>query len=48
MYEAPPCERPPVKVPQRQVEENFYLGNKTALWSGFKGLLTSARPPINT
>ncbi|XP_047446989.1 B-cell linker protein isoform X2 [Mugil cephalus] len=25
MYEAPPCERPPVKVPQRQVEENVYL-----------------------
>lgn len=27
MYEAPPCERPAVKVPQRQVEENVYLGN---------------------
>lgn len=26
MYEAPPCERPAVKVSQRQVEENFYLG----------------------
>lgn len=25
MYEAPPCERT-VKVPQRQVEENVYLG----------------------
>ncbi|XP_029367047.1 B-cell linker protein [Echeneis naucrates] len=25
MYEAPPCERPAVKVPQRQVEENVYL-----------------------
>ncbi|XP_053181116.1 B-cell linker protein [Scomber japonicus] len=24
-YEAPPCERPPVKVPQRQVEEDVYL-----------------------
>lgn len=24
-YEAPPCERPAVKVPQRQVEENVYL-----------------------
>lgn len=29
MYEAPPCERPAVKVPQRQVEENVYLGNNT-------------------
>lgn len=48
MYEAPPCERPAVKVPQRQVEENVYLGNKTALWSEIKGLLTSVRPPINT
>ncbi|XP_054867611.1 B-cell linker protein [Amphiprion ocellaris] len=27
MYEAPPCERPAVKVPPRQVEENIYLGN---------------------
>ncbi|CAJ1069275.1 B-cell linker protein-like [Xyrichtys novacula] len=26
MYEAPPCERPLVKVPQRPVEENVYLG----------------------
>ncbi|XP_042343793.1 B-cell linker protein [Plectropomus leopardus] len=25
MYEAPPCERPALKVPQRQVEENVYL-----------------------
>ncbi|XP_022621001.1 B-cell linker protein-like isoform X1 [Seriola dumerili] len=25
MYEAPPCERPAMKVPQRQVEENVYL-----------------------
>lgn len=25
MYEAPPCERPAVKVPPRQVEENIYL-----------------------
>ncbi|KAM6930895.1 uncharacterized protein FYW49_002811 [Xenentodon cancila] len=25
MYEVPPCERPPVKVPQRQVQENIYL-----------------------
>ncbi|XP_029916901.1 B-cell linker protein isoform X2 [Myripristis murdjan] len=25
MYEAPPCERPAVKVPPRQVEENVYL-----------------------
>ncbi|XP_051807241.1 SH2 domain-containing protein 6 [Acanthochromis polyacanthus] len=25
MYEVPPCERPAVKVPQRQVEENIYL-----------------------
>ncbi|XP_056140620.1 B-cell linker protein [Lampris incognitus] len=25
MYEAPPCERPPVKVPPRHVEENVYL-----------------------
>ncbi|XP_044051030.1 SH2 domain-containing protein 6 isoform X2 [Siniperca chuatsi] len=25
MYEAPPCERPAVKVPQRQVVENVYL-----------------------
>ncbi|XP_049906762.1 B-cell linker protein isoform X1 [Epinephelus moara] len=25
MYEVPPCERPAVKVPQRQVEENVYL-----------------------
>ncbi|KAI1901129.1 hypothetical protein AGOR_G00057020 [Albula goreensis] len=25
MYEAPPCERPPMKVPPRQVEENVYL-----------------------
>ncbi|XP_034548314.1 B-cell linker protein [Notolabrus celidotus] len=25
MYEAPPCERPPVKVAQRQEEENVYL-----------------------
>ncbi|XP_075889404.1 SH2 domain-containing protein 6 isoform X2 [Nelusetta ayraudi] len=25
MYEAPPCERPAVKVPQRQVQENVYL-----------------------
>ncbi|XP_029296133.1 B-cell linker protein [Cottoperca gobio] len=25
MYEAPPCERPAVKVPQRQREENIYL-----------------------
>ena len=31
MYEAPPCERPAVKVPQRHVEENVYLGNNTAL-----------------
>lgn len=31
MYEAPPCERPAVKVPQRQVEENVYLGNNAAL-----------------
>lgn len=27
MYEAPPCERPAVKVPPRAVEENVYLGN---------------------
>lgn len=27
MYEAPPCERAAVKVSQRQVEENVYLGN---------------------
>lgn len=26
MYEAPPCERPAVKVPQRQVQQNVYLG----------------------
>ncbi|KAL3975571.1 EF-hand domain-containing protein 1 [Sarotherodon galilaeus] len=25
MYEAPPCERPAVKVPPREVEENVYL-----------------------
>ncbi|KAM9392523.1 uncharacterized protein KZ484_003930 isoform 2-T2 [Pholidichthys leucotaenia] len=25
VYEAPPCERPPVRVPQRQVEEDVYL-----------------------
>ncbi|KAM4577418.1 uncharacterized protein PAE49_007221 isoform 1-T2 [Odontesthes bonariensis] len=25
MYEVPPCERAPVKVPQREVEENIYL-----------------------
>ncbi|XP_041856509.1 B-cell linker protein [Melanotaenia boesemani] len=25
MYEVPPCERTPVKVPQRQVQENIYL-----------------------
>ncbi|KAM3867640.1 uncharacterized protein ACN63O_007320 [Diretmus argenteus] len=25
MYEAPPCERPAMKVPPRQVEENVYL-----------------------
>lgn len=31
MYEVPPCERPAVKVPQRQVEENIYLGNSSAL-----------------
>lgn len=31
MYEAPPCERPAVKVPQRQVEDNIYLGNSTRL-----------------
>lgn len=29
MYEAPPCERPAVKVPQRQVQENVYLGKNT-------------------
>lgn len=25
-YEAPPCERPTIKVQPRQVEENVYLG----------------------
>lgn len=25
-YEAPPCERPTIKAPPRQVEENVYLG----------------------
>lgn len=30
-YEPPPCERPAMKVPQRPVEENVYLGNFTAL-----------------
>lgn len=26
MYEAPPCERRVEKVPQREVEEDVYLG----------------------
>ncbi|XP_054630875.1 B-cell linker protein isoform X2 [Dunckerocampus dactyliophorus] len=29
MYEAPPCERPAVNVPQRQVEENVYMERAT-------------------
>lgn len=29
MYEVPPCERPPVKVPPRhEIETNIYLGKK--------------------
>ncbi|KAL0979266.1 hypothetical protein UPYG_G00182970 [Umbra pygmaea] len=28
-YEAPPCERPVIKVPARPVEEDVYLGRKT-------------------
>jgi hypothetical protein len=30
-YEAPPCERPAMKVPPRHVEENVYLGNTTTV-----------------
>ncbi|KAF6730055.1 B-cell linker protein [Oryzias melastigma] len=29
MYEAPPCERPAVKVPQTQVQDNIYLERTT-------------------
>lgn len=41
MYEAPPCERPAVKVPQRQVQENVYLGKNTVRcglsWKPWRG-----------
>lgn len=36
MYEAPPCERPAVKVPQRQVQQNVYLGKGTLERSNYQ------------
>lgn len=33
MYEVPPCERQPVKVPQTQIQENIYLGKKNSAFS---------------
>ncbi|XP_068994861.1 B-cell linker protein [Embiotoca jacksoni] len=41
MYEAPPCERPAVKVPQRKVEEDIYLERS----SNSAGPQRQAAPP---